>query len=255
MSAILFKGRTKPPDCLPAALWIFTPILKDYSRRGDGQASFCSCNPSGPRQTLESIWCPSLPTCRYPKFSLSELSINAVASSAAGCYKFKSARSHHSSPCCVKLLCSPYNLNMSILYGILPPRKSSQQVIFSHAPCRLNTRGWKFPSLQSISWGKRILGLEPGSPTYPEEKGHGLEAILVSKVSSGSPHNHPAASRCITSIQIVVCSLHPSKNCQHLALQLNSSQGLFCFALFRFRKKNHMDEFCAVYPPALRICW
>lgn len=218
--------------------------------------SFCSCNPSGPRQPLESIWCPSLPTRRYPKFSLSEMSINAVASSAAGRYKFKSARSHHSSPCCVKLLCSPYNLNMSILYGILPPRKSSQQVIFSHAPCRLNTRGWKFPSLQSISWEKRILGLEPGSLTYPEEKGHGLEAILVSKVSSGSPHNHPAASCCITSIQIVVCSLHPSKNCQHLALQLNSSQGLFCFALFRFRKKkNHMDEFCAVYPPALRICW
>lgn len=84
--------------------------------------------------------------------------------------------------------------------------------------------GGKHPSLQSISGAAARL------PDIPKWKGAWTKS-LWGKGSPGSPHNHPAASRHITGIQIVVFSLHPSKSCQHVALQLNSSQGLF--SLFR----------------------
>lgn len=101
------------------------------------------------------------------------------------------AGSHLSSSCCVKPLCSPYNQKASVLWGVLPPKKSSQQVIFNNAPCRLNMAGRKHPRLQSILGVKHPEELQPGSLTSPNAEGHRLRASPVKKSEPCFPTQSP----------------------------------------------------------------
>lgn len=114
--------------------------------------SFCSCNPGRLHQPYLSIQRPRLPRDTPSLALLSRVLVLSPTAWRDGT-SLNPAGSHPSSSCCIESLCSPSNQKASVLWGVLPPGKSCQQVIFNNAPCRLNKRGRKPPASKAFREG------------------------------------------------------------------------------------------------------
>lgn len=164
---------------------------------------------------------------RHPKFGPSQQSISAIANSVEGRHKFKPSWQPPVFILLHRIAVQPVQPKGISLVGCPTSRQELPARYFQQCSLQAEQEGKETPSFQSISGGKCTAELQPNSLTSPNAKG----LFLWGQVSPGSPHHHPAASHCVTGIQIVVFRLHPSKSCQPVALQLSSSQGLF--SLFR----------------------
>lgn len=144
-------------------------------------------------------------------------------------------------------------LKTTVLQGIQAPSKSKPLVIFSNAPCRLNTRSGKCPSLQNISGAKSIVELKPGFPTFPNAKGCGLKAIPLRKSEPWFPTQ---SSRCLPWHYWHTNSCVQPSSIQELSAGSSSTPqftGAFFFVSFRFWKgEKQVDVLCNTY---IRLLW
>lgn len=199
-------------------------------------SNFCSCNPGRRRRPCLNTRWPYLPR-----------DTQSFWAAWRGGTNLNPAGSHPSSSCCAKPLSSLCNQKASSWRATYFQARAASWGLFGKAPCRLDMRGGKPPSLPSILGVKaqRSCSHVPWQPQMQSRSCEEKWALL--------PHAIPAASRGITGIQIVVFGLHPSNSCQHVALQLHSSQGLSSlFYSGLERKKKQADEFRAV---SISLLW
>lgn len=209
--------------CVNLQVYIKRSLEKERPSMLSVNSSFCSCNPGRLRWPYLNIQWPLSPDTQRSVLLSRVLVLSPPAWRDSTSLNL--AGSHPSSSCYVKLLCSPYTQEVSVLQGTLAPSNSSQQVIFNNAPCRLMSE--KPPSLQSISGVKHKVELQSGSLTSPVAKGYRLKAVPVRKSQPWFPTQSPIAL--LAYKQLCSASIHP----RAVSLQLFNStvhRGFFlCF--------------------------